>query len=89
MDKDFYRKNCIDEFEKKYTLEKFEEKLKNIFKIILKIKFDMCGIAGFINFDNNLDLAERANIIQKHRGPDSQKVWYDDFYITYPIKDFL
>lgn len=39
----------------------------------------MCGIAGFINFDNNLDLAERANIIQKHRGPDSQKVWYDDF----------
>ena len=38
LDKDFYRKNCIDEFEKKYTLEKFEEKLKNIFKIILKNK---------------------------------------------------
>ncbi len=39
----------------------------------------MCGIAGFINFNNNLGLAEKANEIQKHRGPDHQGIWYDDF----------
>ncbi len=39
----------------------------------------MCGIAGFINFKNNSELARRANEIQKHRGPDSQDVWSNDF----------
>ena len=39
----------------------------------------MCGIAGFINFKNNVELAKRANEIQKHRGPDSQDVWSNDF----------
>ena len=38
----------------------------------------MCGIAGFIGFENKIDLAERANIIQKHRGPDHQAVWHDE-----------
>lgn len=39
----------------------------------------MCGIAGFVNFKNNLDLAHMANEIQIHRGPDAQDVWADDF----------
>lgn len=39
----------------------------------------MCGIAGFINFKNNSELARRANEIQKHRGPDSQDVWSNNF----------
>ena len=39
----------------------------------------MCGIAGFIGFDNNLELANKANTIQKHRGPDNQSVWSDSY----------
>ncbi len=39
----------------------------------------MCGIAGFIGFDNKIELAEKANIIQKHRGPDNQSVWFDKY----------
>jgi asparagine synthase (glutamine-hydrolysing) len=38
----------------------------------------MCGIAGFIGV-NHIELAEKANIIQKHRGPDSQDVYSDDY----------
>ena len=38
----------------------------------------MCGIAGFIGFENKIDLAERSNIIQKHRGPDHQSIWHDE-----------
>jgi asparagine synthase (glutamine-hydrolysing) len=38
----------------------------------------MCGIAGFVGFSNNIRLAEQANIIQKHRGPDNQSVWSDE-----------
>lgn len=38
----------------------------------------MCGIAGFIGFNNNIKLAEQANSIQKHRGPDHQAIWYDN-----------
>lgn len=38
----------------------------------------MCGIAGFVNFESNLDLAKRANQIQIHRGPDHQSTWHDD-----------
>lgn len=38
----------------------------------------MCGIAGFINFENNLALADYANQIQKHRGPDNQNTWSDN-----------
>lgn len=30
----------------------------------------MCGIAGFIGFENNIELAENANKIQQRRGPD-------------------
>jgi asparagine synthase (glutamine-hydrolysing) len=39
----------------------------------------MCGIAGFIGFENNIDLAINSNIIQKHRGPDNQSIWNDDY----------
>lgn len=39
----------------------------------------MCGIAGFIGFDNYVPLARAANEIQKHRGPDNQTVWHDDY----------
>ena len=39
----------------------------------------MCGLAGFIGFANNADLAQKANKIQQHRGPDNQSVWHDDY----------
>lgn len=39
----------------------------------------MCGIAGFIGFKNNSELAENANQIQKHRGPDNQSTWNDKY----------
>lgn len=39
----------------------------------------MCGIAGFIGYKNNTLLAEQANLIQKHRGPDNQSVWNDNY----------
>ena len=39
----------------------------------------MCGLAGFTGFDNNTELAEMANKIQQHRGPDNQSIWKDDF----------
>jgi len=39
----------------------------------------MCGLAGFIGFANNADLAQKANTIQQHRGPDNQSVWHDDY----------
>jgi asparagine synthase (glutamine-hydrolysing) len=39
----------------------------------------MCGIAGFIGYEDNRSLANKANKIQKHRGPDNQSVWSDDF----------
>ena len=38
----------------------------------------MCGLAGFIGFSDNRQLAESANNIQDHRGPDYQGVWVDD-----------
>lgn len=39
----------------------------------------MCGLAGFVGFENNIQLAEQANNVQKHRGPDNQSVWEDDY----------
>ena len=39
----------------------------------------MCGIAGFIGFENNPLLAQQANSIQQHRGPDNQSLWQDDY----------
>lgn len=39
----------------------------------------MCGIAGFLNFSNKNTLAKIANQLQKHRGPDYQGTWEDDF----------
>ncbi len=39
----------------------------------------MCGIAGFIGFENNNELAAIANKIQQHRGPDNQSIWADDY----------
>ena len=39
----------------------------------------MCGIAGFIGFEKNDELALKANEIQKHRGPDNQQIWNDDY----------
>ncbi|MGN6532208.1 MAG: asparagine synthase (glutamine-hydrolyzing) [Ginsengibacter sp.] len=38
----------------------------------------MCGIAGFTGFQNNIILAENANEIQRHRGPDNSQIWYDE-----------
>ncbi|HMK03574.1 MAG TPA: asparagine synthase (glutamine-hydrolyzing) [Ferruginibacter sp.] len=38
----------------------------------------MCGLAGFIGFKDNADLAAKANCVQQHRGPDNQAVWHDD-----------
>lgn len=38
----------------------------------------MCGLAGFINFENNELLAENAGKAQHHRGPDAQKIWMHD-----------
>lgn len=35
----------------------------------------MCGLAGFINFKNNKELAIQAGVKQCHRGPDAQSVW--------------
>ena len=35
----------------------------------------MCGLAGFINFENNEWLAKNAGHVQQHRGPDAQKTW--------------
>lgn len=39
----------------------------------------MCGLAGFIGFKDNLNLAEKANVIQYHRGPDNQQTWNDEY----------
>lgn len=39
----------------------------------------MCGVAGFIGFQDNVKLAEMANHIQSHRGPDNQEVWHDQY----------
>lgn len=38
----------------------------------------MCGLAGFIGFENKSVLAEDVNRVQSHRGPDNQSVWTDD-----------
>lgn len=40
----------------------------------------MCGLAGFSGFQNNKQLAENANQIQLHRGPDNQSIWCDNFF---------
>lgn len=39
----------------------------------------MCGLAGFTGFENNVQLAQNANTIQAHRGPDNQSTWNDNF----------
>ena len=39
----------------------------------------MCGIAGFTGFKNNIELAGMANSCQRHRGPDNQSTWSDDY----------
>jgi len=38
----------------------------------------MCGLAGFIGFEHNEELANSANKIQAHRGPDHQAIWSDN-----------
>src|SRR5881227_2982068 len=38
----------------------------------------MCGLAGFINFENNAVLAGNAGCVQQNRGPDVQKIWEGD-----------
>lgn len=35
----------------------------------------MCGIAGFLNYENHKEYANASNKIQYHRGPDYQDVW--------------
>lgn len=39
----------------------------------------MCGIAGFIGFINNEELAGKANKKQQFRGPDNQTIWSDSY----------
>lgn len=39
----------------------------------------MCGIAGFIGYENNAQLAASSNFVQQHRGPDNAQVWNDDY----------
>ncbi|WP_336515906.1 asparagine synthase (glutamine-hydrolyzing) [Pollutibacter soli] len=39
----------------------------------------MCGLAGFVGFEDNLALAKMANECQQHRGPDNQSTWQDDY----------
>lgn len=36
----------------------------------------MCGIAGFIHYDEGASLARNMSCFQQHRGPDSQNVWH-------------
>jgi asparagine synthase (glutamine-hydrolysing) len=38
----------------------------------------MCGIAGFVGYPNRAVMAQAANRIQYHRGPDAHGVWHDD-----------
>lgn len=38
----------------------------------------MCGIAGYIGYKNSGQLAEKANDVQRHRGPDHQGMWSDE-----------
>lgn len=38
----------------------------------------MCGLAGFVNFKENVFLAENNARRQHHRGPDAQSVWSHD-----------
>jgi asparagine synthase (glutamine-hydrolyzing) len=38
----------------------------------------MCGIAGFINFENSAELVQITGAVQCHRGPDAQKAWTHD-----------
>jgi len=38
----------------------------------------MCGIAGFLNFDNNNPYFESVNAIQQHRGPDAQSNYQNE-----------
>lgn len=35
----------------------------------------MCGIAGFLNFEDGQQMVRHANKIQAHRGPDGQHTW--------------
>jgi asparagine synthase (glutamine-hydrolysing) len=37
----------------------------------------MCGIAGFIGYENNVELAQANACLQQHRGPDAQNTWHD------------
>src|ERR1700748_2329273 len=38
----------------------------------------MCGIAGFVNFENGAELVSMAQKEQSHRGPDSCNGWTGD-----------
>ena len=37
----------------------------------------MCGIAGYINFENGALLSKNSACIQQHRGPDAQNTWHE------------
>lgn len=39
----------------------------------------MCGIAGYIGFNNRIELVNIANLKQAFRGPDNQSTWQDDY----------
>jgi len=45
----------------------------------------MCGIAGYIGFENANALSVKANEVQKHRGPDNQSIWSDE-YISFAFQ---
>ncbi len=38
----------------------------------------MCGIAGFLNFENHCGMAHAVNRLQRHRGPDAQGIWSEE-----------
>jgi asparagine synthase (glutamine-hydrolysing) len=44
----------------------------------------MCGIAGYINFKDNEQLAKNNACIQQHRGPDAQNIWaYENIALSH------
>lgn len=47
----------------------------------------MCGITGIFSpkqiFADSIDLVNKMNLIQKHRGPDDEGVWNNDNRIFY------
>lgn len=39
----------------------------------------MCGISGLVNFADSRFIIQRMNLALKHRGPDAEGIWNDDY----------